>query len=176
MVECPPEGATLVNDPASDIQLQAARLLDSAGISKEPVSLRDVISALNLELVSRTREPFTSEAALELLDEGRPVTSQGSHDSGRRRFTIAREIGCFVLHPEHCPPGRDDDDDGEVRAEAREADAFAAELLMPEHLVREAVHGRDPDVADLAHRFQVSRKAMEARLQSLGLGDDDGHL
>ena len=155
--------------PASDIRRQASRLLQSAGILREPVSLRDVISALNLELVSQTREPFTSEAALELLGEGGTAASQASRDSGRRRFTIAREIGCFVLHQEH--RGSESGVDWAGRSEERQADEFAAELLMPEHLVREAVHGRPPDVADLAHRFQVSRKAMEARLLSLGLGE-----
>jgi len=61
-----------VNHPASDIHRQAARLLDSAGASPEPVSLRDVVSARNLELVGKTREPFTSEAALEPWVTGAP--------------------------------------------------------------------------------------------------------
>jgi hypothetical protein len=157
-----------VNHPASDIRRQATRLLDSAGISHEPVSLRDVVSALNLELVGKTREPFTSEAALEPLGNGRANVLNGAGDSGRRRFAIAHEIGHFVLHPER----RRLESGGAVneagRREEREADAFAAELLMPEHLVREAVREHGPDAARLADRFEVSRKAMQARLRSLG--------
>jgi hypothetical protein len=158
-----------VNHPASDIRRQATRLLDSAGISREPVALRDVVSALNLELVKRTREPFASEAALEPLGDGRAIVLNGSGDSGRRRFTIAHEIGHFVLHPEHCRPERGGGVNEAGRREEREADAFAAELLMPEHLVREAAREQGPDATRLAERFEVSRKAMQTRLRGLGL-------
>lgn len=158
-----------MNHPASDIRRQATRLLDSAGISREPVALRDVVSALNLELVKRTREPFASEAALEPLGDGRAIVLNGSGDSGRRRFTIAHEIGHFVLHPERCRPERGGAVNEAGRREEREADAFAAELLMPEHLVREAAREQGPDATRLAERFEVSRKAMQTRLRGLGL-------
>jgi predicted transcriptional regulator len=165
-----------VNHPASDIRRQAARLLDSAGISHEPVSLRDVVSALNLELVKRTREPFTSEAALEPLGDGRAIVLNGSGDSGRRRFTIAHEIGHFVLHPERCRPERGGAVNEAGRVEEREADAFAAELLMPENLVRDAIREQGLDVDRLADRFEVSRKAMQARLRHLGLTERHSEL
>ena len=158
-----------MNHPASDIRRQATRLLDSAGISHEPVSLRDVVSALNLELVGKTREPFTSETALEPLGDGGAIVLNGADDSGRRRFTIAHEIGHFVLYPERCRSERGGGEAG--RREEREADTFAAELLMPEHLVREAVREQGLDVARLADRFEVSRKAMQARLRHLGLAE-----
>jgi len=158
-----------VNHPASDIRRQATRLLDSAGISREPVSLRDVVSALNLELVKRTREPFASEAALEPLGDGRAIVLNGAGDSSRRRFTIAHEIGHFVLHPERCRPERGGAVNEAGRREEREADAFAAELLMPERLVREAVREQGLDATRLAERFEVSRKAMQTRLRGLGL-------
>jgi hypothetical protein len=170
----PAARATLVNTPISDIRRQATRLLDSAGISREPVSMRDVISALNLELVAKTHEPFTSEAALEPLGDGRAIVVNGSGDSGRRRFTIAHEIGHFVLHPERCRPERGGAVNEAGRREEREADAFAAELLMPEPLVREAVSEHGPDAGRLAHRFQVSLAAMRTRLRVLGLAERTG--
>jgi hypothetical protein len=165
-----------VNHPASDIRIQATRLLDSASISHEPVSLRDVVSALNLELVQRTREPFASEAALEPLGDARAIVLNGSGDSGRRRFTIAHEIGHFVLHPERCRPERGGGVNEAGRMEEREADAFAAELLMPDHLVREAVREQGLDVTRLADRFEVSRKAMQTRLRGLGLTERHSDL
>jgi Zn-dependent peptidase ImmA (M78 family) len=160
-----------MNHPASDIRRQAARLLESAGTAREPVSLLDVVSALNLELVTKTREPFTSEAALESLGDGRAIVLNGSGDSGRRRFTIAHEIGHFVLHPERCRPERGGGVNEAGRREEREADTFAAELLMPEHLVREAVREQGLDATRLADRFEVSRKAMQTRLRSLDLSE-----
>jgi len=134
------------------------------------------VSALNLELVSRTREPFASEAALEPLGDGRAIVLDGAGDSGRRRFTIAHEIGHFVLHPERCRPERGGAVNEAGRMQEREADAFAAELLMPEYLVREAVRQQGLDDARLADRFEVSRKAMQTRLRYLGLAERRGEL
>ena len=165
-----------MNHPASDIRRQATRLLDSASVSHEPVSLRDVVSALNLELVGKTREPFTSEAALEPLGDGRAIVPNGAGDSGRKRFTIAHEIGHFVLHQEGCRPEPGAAVNEAGRVEEREADAFAAELLMPEPLVREAVREQGPDSARLAERFEVSRKAMRARLRHLGMAERRSEL
>ena len=65
----------------------------------------------------------------------------------RQRFTIAHEIGHFLLHTdedvhidEKRPIGRRDDLSSQaVDACEIEANQFAAELLMPESLVREFV-------------------------------------
>ena len=161
----------------ADIRLQAARLLQSAGVSREPVSLRDVVSALNLEVVQTTGEPFQCEAALEPRGDGHRIVLRGATGEHRRRFTIAHEIGHFVLHPRRLAPERGGGGNAAWQAQEREADQFAAELLMPEHLVREAVVTQGPDVDRLAGRFEVSRQAMQVRLRRLGLGGhhDDRH-
>ena len=102
--------------------------------SREPVSLRDVVSALNLELVQKTREPFSCEAALEPMGDTRAIVLRGAsrrappplHHRPRDRALRAAsrprvrpERGGFVTEA--------------VPREEREADSFAAELLMPEH-------------------------------------------
>lgn len=160
----------------SYIRQQAARLLESAGVSREPVSLLDVVSSLNLELVQRTREPFSSEAALEPLGDAHAIVLDGGGDERRRRFTIAHEIGHFVLHPGCVRPERGGLVNEAIRAREREADAFAAELLMPAHLVRQAVGEQGADPVRLADRFQVSAKAMHVRLQRLRLTPGDADL
>jgi len=91
----------------------------------------------------------------------------------RRRFTIAHEIGHLVLHA----PGATgavfcrvvDPAEPAARPIEREANRFAAELLMPEDLVREAAAHLGTDAAALADRFQVSGPAMGWRLFNLGL-------
>ncbi len=155
-----------------DIRTQAARLLLMAGVAREPVSLRDVVSALNLEVVQTAREPFMSEAALEPMGDGYAIVLHGDGDERRRRFTIAHEIGHFVLHPGRPRMERGGRVTEAGRFEEREADVFAAELLMPEALVREAVYEQGVDVVRLSDRFQVSRKAMQLRLRYLGLAHD----
>ena len=121
------------------IRRQAARLLQSAGVSREPVSLRDVVSALNLEVVQSTGEPFLCEGALRPVGDGHAIVVRGASSEQRRRFTIAHEIGHFVLHPGRLAPERGGAVNEAWQLQEREADQFAAELLMPEGLVREAV-------------------------------------
>ena len=78
------------------IHRQAARLLASAGVAHEPVDLRHVVSALNLELVAHASAPFSSEAALEPQGDGHAIVLGGGGSERRRRFTIAHEIGHHV--------------------------------------------------------------------------------
>jgi len=94
----------------------------------------------------------------------------------RFRFTIAHEIGHWVCHclegrapspaPSYCRPI--DLTEAADRRLEREANLFAAELLMPELAVR-AVWGELEDVAACAARFDVSPTAMQWRLHSFDL-------
>ena len=154
---------------SAHIRRQAVRLLQSAGVSREPISLRDVVSALNLEVVQTTGEPFLSEGALQPVGDGHAIVVRGASNERRRRFTIAHEIGHFVLHPARLAPERGGAVNEALRLQEREADQFAAELLMPEDLVRAAVLEHGGDVSRLADRFDVSRQAMQTRLRWLGI-------
>jgi IrrE N-terminal-like domain len=98
---------------------------------------------------------------------------------GRRRFTIAHELGHWRLHSEgagaHTRFCRSDEvgaSEAEARAARqieREANRFAAALLMPEVLVRREAPLYRLDVQVLAERFGVSVVAMQVRLESLHL-------
>jgi hypothetical protein len=97
----------------------------------------------------------------------------------RFRFTIAHEIGHWVCHclegraavqrAAYCRPA--DLTEAADRAFEREANVFAAELLMPEPAVRDAWEELS-DVAACAARFDVSPTAMQWRLHSFGLADE----
>jgi IrrE N-terminal-like domain len=103
----------------------------------------------------------------------------------RRRFTVAHELGHFVLHSATMKGNFQDikihEKGDAVDQMEREADQFAAELLMPEAMVRyrakllTETHGAAPRavlVARLASEFLVSREAMRYRLTALGVGDE----
>jgi hypothetical protein len=104
---------------------------------------------------------------------------------GRRRFTIGHEVGHYLLHQEEAPrifcrSGDIVDAEEEPPAEGpapkppveSEADAFAAALLMPEHLIRPCYDRHGRDVERIREIFGCSRKAMNYRLNSLALGED----
>lgn len=98
---------------------------------------------------------------------GYAVIVNDKHCEARRRFTIAHEIGHFVLHSDLIGDGIGDD--GLYRSHLRsaresEANRFAANLLMPAELIEKAAADGADTIADLARVFQVSRSAMSIRL------------
>ncbi len=95
----------------------------------------------------------------------------------RRRFTVAHEIGHWELHATEveadfiCRLGdvREGQEKGSPEhLREREANRFAAELLMPEERVRTSVEAHGSDVAGQAERFDVSALSMAWRLYNLG--------
>lgn len=64
-------------------------------------------------------------------------------------------------------PTKPETSNQDVRRREVEANAFAAELLMPSQLVEQAVERYGRDVPALAELFDVSRQAMQFRLEKL---------
>jgi hypothetical protein len=97
----------------------------------------------------------------------------------RHRFTIAHEIGHWVCHclegrahapePSYCRPV--DLTKAADRTLEREANVFAAELLMPEPAVREAWE-KFGELERCAAHFDVSPTAMQWRLYSFRLMEE----
>ncbi|WP_223181767.1 ImmA/IrrE family metallo-endopeptidase [Stenotrophomonas lacuserhaii] len=108
---------------------------------------------------------------LEKRSDGWVAGVNAYHHRVRQRFTIAHEIAHYVLHRnkqseflDHTFARRNDD----RSTMEREADQFAAELLMPEIEVRGAVDNGLRKLNDLARHFDVSTLAMRYRLDNLG--------
>jgi hypothetical protein len=108
--------------------------------------------------------------------EGRIVASSGhsgtntirvapKRNEGRYRFTIAHEIGHYVLHPRDNLEKTDTREHFTIWNEAgeeAEANLFAAELLMPEFLFKPQCRGKEPSlglVDSLAEKFHTSTLA-----------------
>lgn len=98
----------------------------------------------------------------------------------RQRFTMAHELGHFILHKDtplfiskkdNVMYRNLDSSTGEIKRE-REANSFAASLLMPRKFVLDEISKipkktKDP-VSYLADKFRVSEQAMTFRLANLG--------
>lgn len=93
---------------------------------------------------------------------------------GRRRFTIAHELGHWYLHAKQ---GSDESyrrycrgpDLNSTRSQEGEANEFANALLMPEVLLAEAAVRLHKNIPLLARHFDVSVPAMRLRLLMLDL-------
>jgi hypothetical protein len=135
-----------------------------AELQGKPGGMRDIASALQLKLQEVDSEGF--EGALIRagnLPVGTIALRASTRDSGRMNFTIAHEIGHFVL------PGHDQAslactasdvanwaDASKGREFEREADEFAAELLMPESLVKAMSENLPPSLHVIE---MIARKA-----------------
>lgn len=112
---------------------------------------------------------------VELVDGLPHIYCNSAESTVRQRFTIAHEIGHLALghvSPEYAQHREDPASNfsGVVSPIEREANAFAAQLLMPENVLEYAVNDeRISDVARLARMFDVSQIAMKYRLQNMGL-------
>jgi hypothetical protein len=122
-----------------------------------------------------------------MLDAGEMIVwvdrGEARRSPGRRRFTIAHEIGHLILHVplsnevfyDRPDDIREVDEDApgeelsELRRREREANVFARELLMPEGLVNEQARATGFNLPALASRFEVSVPAMRLRLRLLKL-------
>jgi hypothetical protein len=98
---------------------------------------------------------------------------------GRRRFTVAHELGHWHLHRDgddvrtrFCRPadiGAGSSELWAARTLEAEANRFAAALLMPADLVRREAAACRYSVPVLARQFDVSVIAMQVRLEVLNL-------
>jgi len=155
---------------------------------KLPIRLDSVAKSLRIEI---KYERFDEDLSGVLVKEAsRTVIGvNSSHAITRQRFTIAHELGHFVLghdgevfvdktlRNQAMVIRRDDKSSLGIDEDEVQANRFAAELLMPKELIAEQVGktlGKkskltsDGLVQVLAQTFQVSPQAMEYRLTNLG--------
>lgn len=122
-----------------------------------------------------------------IIVNDKPIKSYGTnkliivnsnHSSTRKRFTIAHELGHYILQgrPQKCYSHRESS--GVYNPEERDANSFASALLMPEEDVRrfvKSISQKPPLPLDLtlifnvAKRYNVSESSAEVRLKKLGI-------
>jgi Zn-dependent peptidase ImmA (M78 family) len=120
--------------------------------------------------------PFSNEISGLILDldNGPVIGVNRDHASVRQRFSVAHELGHFLLdHHDHFHIDLSDPTGHEERPgynwlDERNANDFAAQVLMPDALVVEAF-SNDTNLKRLAKKFEVSREALGWRLVNLGV-------
>ena len=132
-------------------QRRAVEVLKEFGANSWPLQPEKIAASLDIPLESSDAfPPNTYGALIKKGNDFRVVISERCHNDGQRRFTICHEIGHFCLdgHIEALFEGG-----GEVHLSNTshfrsaknwyevEADAFAAELLVPSFKAREVLRG-----------------------------------
>lgn len=155
-----PSNQVVQTDPADTDPQEAARLQRATWAM--PIGpVRDLTAWIESAGVIVVEEDFSTpridgmsqwagDHAVVLVNSGMPVD--------RRRMTLAHELGHLVMHSQY--------QDEDVEAQA---DSFAAELLMPEHVIRPQLRALTlGKLCDLKQEWGVSMQALMERAYRLG--------
>lgn len=166
----------------TDIKRLAEELLAKFKIDRAPVPVEKIAKGLGATVQYDAFDGNVS--AMLFRDEERTIIGVNStHPRVRQRFSIAHEIGHLKLHKGKMYVDarvnfRDSTSGLAIDQEEIEANAFAAEILMPRtlliaelnKLLRTFDQSDDTEIrTKLAAVFDVSTVAMDYRLKNLGL-------
>ncbi len=160
---------------------RAAELLAEVGVRSAPVAVDRIADHLGIQIRLADLGEDCS-GVLVRNAEGATIGVNWGHHTNRRRFSIAHEIGHFLLHDgdTYVDKGyrvnfRDLESGSGTKQEEIDANIFAAALLMPADWVRKAFEEQPFDLTEddgleiLARKFEVSTQAMTYRLMNLQL-------
>ena len=164
------------------IEEKATAILKKFNLYEPGFDIKELTKSLDIKLIYDTLADDVAGFFV-MTDNQSIITINRDNKPVRKRFTIAHEIGHSVLHSKEQPIFIDKtpkvmfrniaSSTGEIFKE-REANAFAAALLMPKELIEQELQNAPNDINKairyLADTFNVSENAMSFRLSNLGYG------
>lgn len=146
--------------------------------SARQINIKKICKLLKVDVKAENLESDISGLFV-IKGEGAYIRYNKKENEERQRFTIAHELGHFILHKDtplfvdkldKIMYRNNDSTTGEMRKE-REANSFAASLLMPKKFIKKELknapdNDKDP-ISYLAKKFKVSEQAMTYRLANL---------
>ena len=137
----------------------------------DPRAIAEVLGA-RVEVRSPFDDGWANQSGRFHFEGSTPVIEFSTGESEtRQRFTIAHELGHFLMGDRDAPrDGPSSFGSSQRNLQEVRANRFAAELLMPADAVRALfLSGQCGTVDAMAARFNVSKAAMGFRLARLGL-------
>ncbi|MCI0420615.1 MAG: ImmA/IrrE family metallo-endopeptidase [Acidobacteria bacterium] len=170
------------------IRAVAERILVSHQIHKAPVPIKEIAQAMGVQVKEAPTEDNLSGFLFRDPQHRQAIIGINKrHHPNRQRFTMAHELGHFLLHEgerihiDSLAKGfevnlRDDASSLGIDEDEKEANLFAAEILMPasfleKDLARLDLLDEDANgeiLEPLAKRYRVSVQALTVRLSYLG--------
>jgi Zn-dependent peptidase ImmA (M78 family) len=142
-------------------------LLSDLKMDEPPIDVEQVARGCGLEVeyVHKSKGFFG-----QLIRERRLIEVQDDVHSNRQRFTLAHEIGHYVLgHDPTWSAFEPRSIESPRQVNEKQAQIFASELLMPEPQLKKYWAELNKDYKSMARKFGVSEEAMFRRLQDAKL-------
>jgi len=149
-----------------DLTLKAIK---NVNCEKPPVPIEKIPEKFGLEVVEF---PFHNNVSGLLKKEQGVIGVNQGHHPVRKRFTIAHELGHFLLGHEMGKDELVDDSFNMPYPQEREANIFASLILMPTDWVKKSVKENgmnDSLIETLAKEYVVSKQSATIRLLELNL-------
>ena len=164
-------GAT-VTSPRDDARQLRRDVYNVNGKMRLPIDVFEIADRLGIPIESTPLPQNVAGFIIKEADEEMPTIYVNEEDGPQRqRFTVAHELGHYIVHREDAEIAYVDNRDELASTGTddleRRCNAFAAELLMPEALVKR-YWAEGWKFEDMRRRFDVSKAAMLNRLKHFG--------
>lgn len=147
-------------------------LAEKHNISLFPLDIESLVIKLGIKIIKEDGEEDFSGCIQQRADGVYYLSVNKYHNPRRQRFTMAHELGHFILHKDKLNEiGRETILMREPKALSnieREANDFASDLLMPKDVFTQQIKVGMNQIEDLADFFQVSVPAIKYRAMRLG--------
>lgn len=148
-------------------------------INQIPVDVYAIAKNENITIIKSSFDNAHISALLVFKDGKYYIGVNESHPDTRQRFSIAHELGHYFIHRKmfHLDAEpvegyimyRDENSETGTDPKEREANEFAANLLMPEGIFRLEAGKEFASYETLAQKFNVSKIAITIRCNKLGI-------
>lgn len=135
------------------------------------LKIKDVISTFNDIEIKYEVMDASKSGSLSYINGKWVMSINSNHNIKRQRFTMAHELGHYMLHKGKNTEFVDTTffRSSEMDSIEYHANEFASRLLMPEEIVRKLIdEDKIKNIGELALKFEVSSAAMKYRVISLG--------
>lgn len=146
-------------------------------IIEPPIDVEKIATLLDFKVIPFDF-PETMSAVIKIDGTKKVIAFNKNKPEVRQRFSIAHELGHYLSghnnfsHEKEVFVDREKKYLDPYHRDEEEADEFAAELLMPETILKKDVLENRLDAATLAKKYNVSEQAMWLQLINLKLATE----
>jgi Zn-dependent peptidase ImmA (M78 family) len=161
----------------NEIELKVEEILADQKIRSAPIPVEEIAQKNDIAIGTTASDKFSG--VLLRKDDGTSYIAVNDKESpARQRFTIAHELGHYFLHTnkQTFVDFRGNDENVIRNPKERQANQFAAALLMPKKILQNDIKTIAAEdgvteelVSFLAGKYKVSEEAMNYRLINLHL-------
>lgn len=152
---------------ASRLDAEKNYIIEKICAPPAPVDIEELARALGLSIVTHSEMSENGYIFYESSEDSFTIFVNGSQSKAKQRFTIAHEIGHYLLHKNYIIQNTFLDRgtrSGYIDEKEAEADKFASSILMPIDLINQEIDRGLKTIALLAEKLEVSEEALKNRL------------